>query len=332
LYQAYRAGQPSPLAPLLLQYADYALWQRQWLQGKVLETQLDYWTRQLGGVSPIELPIDYVRPSVSSSRGAVHSFVLSEDLSQALITVSRKLSVTLFMTLLAAFQVLFYRYTGQTDIVIGSDSANRNHLETEGIIGFFVNLLVLRGDLSGDPSFQEVLGRVRSMVLAAYTYGDTPFDLLVEKLAPDHHLEYTPLIQVLFVLQNIPKRAEEVLGTMPQRESKAVEPPSLDTDMAALDQETVAKFDISLFMQEHAGKLFGRVEYRRDLFQASTIATMISRFITLLQSCVSQPDVSIDLLDMVSEAERQQREQEEQKRRKTLNARNDVWLDLSSGN
>ncbi len=327
LYQAYRTEQPSPLPPLAIQYADYAIWQRRWLQGEVLDAQLDYWQRQLGGVRPIELPTDYARPSVPSSRGAVHAFALSEDLSQAVIALSRKEGVTLFMLLLTAFQVLFYRYTGQTDIVIGTDSTNRNRVEIERIVGFFVNLLALRVDLSGQPSFREVLKRVRAVVLAAYTHCDTPFELLVEKLAPDHHLEHMPLVQVLFVLQNIPIRAQDLAEL--QIERKSVDQSLLQS---LPDQETMVKFDVALFMQERAGKLFGTLNYRLDLFQASTIVTMVARFVALLQSVTSQPDISIDLLNMISEAEMEQDKHEVQKKQSSLRMSKDGWLDFSALN
>ena len=323
LYRAFVAGRPSPLASLPIQYADYALWQRQWLQGEVLETQLDYWTQRLGGVPPIELPADYPRPSVASPRGATHSFALSVDLSQALGALSRQEGMTLFMTLLAAFQVLFYRSTGQSDIVIGTDSANRNRVETEGIIGFFINVLPLRADLSGRPSFREVLKQVREIVLGAYTHQDTPFELLVEKLAPDHYLDRTPLVQVLFVLQNIPV---ELADAGPRREPKALDQSSLRPLMG---EERMVKFDLALFMQERAGRLSGALNYRLDVFKASTIATMTARFETLLQSIVKQPDTPIDLLEMTSDIDRAQQDREEQELRHELRIGNDGWFDLS---
>ncbi|HTK08295.1 MAG TPA: amino acid adenylation domain-containing protein [Ktedonobacteraceae bacterium] len=329
LYGAYVSGRPSPLAPLPLQYADYALWQRQWLQGEALEAQLDYWTRQLGGVRPIKLPTDYAYPLVPTSRGAIHHFTLTEDLSRALLALSHQENVTLFMTLLAAFQVLFYRYTEQTDIVIGTDSANRNHVETEDMVGFFVNLLALRVDLSGKPSFKEVLKRVRAVVLAAYTHGETPFELLVEKLAPDHYLVHMPLVQVLFVMQNLPVKAQKITDVVVQAKPEAA---GQAQSQPATDRETAAKFDLALFMQEHSGKLMGALNYRLDLFRENTIALFVSRFIALLQSSVSQPDESIDLLDIRSEAENEQQKQEEQKRRKELQISHDAWLDFSAMN
>jgi amino acid adenylation domain-containing protein len=325
LYQSCIAGQPAPLAPLPIQYVDYAVWQRQWLQGKLLETQLDYWIRQLGGVQPIELPIDHPRPSLVSSRGALHPFALSEELSQAVIALGREEKVTLFMTLLAAFQVLCYRYSGQTDLVVGTDVANRTHGEMEGIVGFFINLLALRVDLSGNPSFREVLRRVRSVVVGAYTHSDTPFELLVEKLAPDHTADQTPLIQALFVMQNMPARVHREADPVAQMENSAVDQQPFQPGM---DKETAVKFDVAMFMQEHAGKLLGTLHYRLDLFRASTIATMTARFATLLQSSVRQPDMPIDVLDIISEEERQQNRREGQKQRKKLHIRNDAWIDL----
>ena len=323
LYRAFAAGHPSPLVSLPIQYADYALWQREWLQGEVLEAQLDYWTKRLGGVPSIELPADYPHPPVLSSRGAAHRFVLAEDLSQALGVFSRQEGVTLFMTLLAAFQVLFYRSTGQSDVVIGTDSANRNRVETEGIIGFFINVLALRTNLSQKPTFREVLKQVREVVLGAYTYQETPFELLVEKLAPDHYLDRTPLVQVLFVLQNIPI---ELADTGSQRGPEALDQSSL---RPLMDEETMVKFDLALFMQEQTGRLSGTLNYRLDLFKASTIATMTTRFETLLQSIVKQPDTPIDLLEMTSDTDRAQQDREEQEQRHELRIGNDGWFDLS---
>src|SRR5581483_5862777 len=173
LYRAFSSGQPSPLRPLPIQYADFSQWQRQWLRDEVLETQLAYWWRRLAGVPALKLPIDYSRPAVQRFKGASHAFVLPQELSSKLATLSRQEGATLFMTLLAAFQVLLYRYTGQEDLVLGTDSANRNRAETEGIIGFFINLLVLRTDVSGKPSFREVLHRVRETVLGAYMHQET---------------------------------------------------------------------------------------------------------------------------------------------------------------
>src|SRR5204862_437795 len=178
LYDALSQGRPSPLAPLALQYADFALWQRQWLQGEVLQGHREYWQEQLRGAVPVELPTDHPRPLVRSQRGASLSFRLPENLSSELQTLSRGQDVTLFMTLLAAFQILLSRYTGQTDVVVGTDIANRTQIETEQLIGFFINLLALRTRLHGMPTFRNVLHQVREMVLEAYTHQDLPFDML----------------------------------------------------------------------------------------------------------------------------------------------------------
>ncbi len=224
LYQAFVAGQPSPLAPLLIQYADFAIWQRQWLQGAVLQSHLAYWRKQLAGVPELLLPADRPRPARRTPAGALSSFSLSPELSNALLVFSRQEGATLFMTLLAGFQLLFYRYTGQTDIVVGADIANRNRTEIEGIIGFFINLLVLRTTFHGKPSFRTLLHRVREMVLYAYAHQDVPFDLLTEKLVPAHVLGRMPLVQVLFVLQNIFSPGEQGQGAT---RSAAQERPNL---------------------------------------------------------------------------------------------------------
>src|SRR5579864_3742689 len=187
---------------LAIQYADFAVWQRGWLQGEVQEKQLQYWRGQLADVEPLELPADHRRPAVASHRGAVMPVQWGGDLGRSLKELSRTEGVTLFMTLLAAWQMVLGRYAGQTDVVVGSDIANRNRLETEGLIGFFVNQLVLRGDLRGNPSFREYLGQVRKTVLEGYEHQDVPFEKLVEELGADRDMGRAPLFQVELVLQN----------------------------------------------------------------------------------------------------------------------------------
>src|SRR5205085_1638025 len=199
LYEAYVEGRESPLAELTIQYADFALWQQEWLSGEVLDGQLQYWKRQLGGAPAVlDLPTDRIRPTLQSYRGAVQPLALSTEVSEALKALGRRESVTLFMTLLAAFQTLLYRYVRQDEIVVGSPIANRNRAETEQLIGFFVNTLVLRTDMSGDPSFRELLGRVREVALGAYEHQDVPFEQLVDELVTDRDRSRTPLFQVLF--------------------------------------------------------------------------------------------------------------------------------------
>ena len=210
LYQAKVSGQPIPLAPLPIQYADYALWQREWLQGEVLQGQLAYWRKQLADLSPLTLPTDHPRPAVQTYRGAIQSLQLSAPMSEKLMALSRQEDVTLFMLLLAMFQVLLMRYTGQRDISVGTPIANRRQAELEEVIGFFVNTLVLRTDLSGNPTLQQMLGRVREVCLGAYAHQDIPFEKVVEELEPERDLSRSPLFQVLFVLQNISQELAEL--------------------------------------------------------------------------------------------------------------------------
>jgi hypothetical protein len=200
LYGTLSNRMPSPLPALPIQYADYAVWQRQWLQGEVLEAQLAYWRRQLAGLSVLDLPTDHQRPAVPTFRGAAQGFALSPALSADLLALSRREGVTLFMTLLAAFQALLARYSGQDDIAIGTDIANRNRAEIEELIGFFVNQLVLRTNLSGNPTFRAVLWQVRGICLDAYAHQDLPFEHLVADLQPARHLNRTPLFQVKMIL------------------------------------------------------------------------------------------------------------------------------------
>jgi NRPS condensation-like uncharacterized protein len=213
LYDAYAVGAESPLEDLRLQYPDYATWQREWLQGEVLEQHAAYWREQLRGVSPVlPLPLDKPRPTVSSFYSATLSRHLSKELSNDLKTLSRREGVTLFMCLLAAFQLLLRRYSGQDDITVGSPVANRTRAETEELIGFFVNTLVLRTDVSGNPTFRELVQRVRETALGAYAHQDVPFEKLVEELAPERSLSFTPLFQVMFALENAPLPEVEAHG------------------------------------------------------------------------------------------------------------------------
>ncbi|HEY6190004.1 MAG TPA: amino acid adenylation domain-containing protein, partial [Pyrinomonadaceae bacterium] len=207
LYEAFSAGQSSSLPELPIQYADFAHWQREWLQGEVLDAQLSYWREQLADAPVLQLPTDRPRPAVQSYRGAHHSVRLDAALTDELKRISRQEGVTLFMLLLAAFQTLLSRYSGQEDIVVGSPIANRTRAEVEGLIGFFVNTLVLRTRLEGRPSFREVLGRVREAALGAYAHQDVPFEMLVEELEPERDMSRTPLFQVMFVLQNAPQES-----------------------------------------------------------------------------------------------------------------------------
>ena len=212
LYAAHSQAQPSPLRELPVQYADYAAWQREWLQGELLTSQIDYWRQQLHGLPVLDLPTDRPRPAIQTYNGTRYSFEISPELSEAVDALARQQRVTKFMTLLAAFQTLLHRYSAQDDIVIGTPIAGRTRLETESLIGLFVNTLVLREDLSGDPDFMELLRRVRETAFAAYAHDDVPFEKLVEQLQPERDLSRTPLFQVGFVLQNDPLQSLEVPG------------------------------------------------------------------------------------------------------------------------
>ncbi|MGV2831536.1 amino acid adenylation domain-containing protein, partial [Myxosarcina sp. GI1(2024)] len=292
LYRAFSQGQPSPLSELPIQYVDFAAWQRQWLQGEVLETQKAYWLKQLENAPKVlELPTDHPRPAVQTFRGAKYSFNLSPELSTALNKLSQQQGSTLFMTLLAGFQTLLWRYTAQSDIVVGSPIANRNRAEIEGLIGFFVNTLVLRTNLAGNPSFIELLQRVRETTLGAYAHQDLPFELLVEQLQPERDLSHTPLFQVMFILQNAPMSELEL--------------PGLTLTPVKSESET-AKFDLSLYMSETESGLKGNFEYNTDLFERATIARMVGHLETLLEAIVANPQQHLSDLPLLNESEQQQ--------------------------
>lgn len=292
LYEAFSIGKPSPLPELPIQYADFAVWQQQWLQGEVLETQLTYWRQQLEGSPPLlELPTDRTRPPVQTFRGATQSFILPKALTEALKELSKQEDVTLFMTLLAAFKTLLYRYTGQNDILVGSPIANRNRSEIEGLIGFFVNTLVMRTNLGGRPSFREILSRVRNVALAAYAHQDLPFERLVNELQLERDLSHTPLFQVMFEFGNTPISALALPGlTLSLLETKS----------------STAKFDLSLSMRETEQGLIGSLEYNTDLFDAGTIARMLGHFQTLVASILANPDQRLENLQLLTDAEKQQ--------------------------
>ncbi len=290
IYEGISTGHPLPLPELPIQYADFAVWQRQWLQGKILETELSYWKEQLSGVPVLELPTDRPRPAVQTFRGSRQSLVLPKSLSDQLKALSRKEGVTLFMTLLAAFQTLLHRYTGQEDIVVGSPITNRTRSEIEGLIGFFVNTLILRIDLSGNPTFRELMDRVRKVALGAYEHQDVPFEKLVEELNPSRNLSHTPLFQVMFVLQNFP--------------NSTLEMPGLTMDFIEVKSGT-AKFDLTLSM-ESADLLTASLDYNTDLFEDATISRMLGHFRTLLQGITANPEQRLSDLPILTEAERHQ--------------------------
>jgi len=292
LYAAEMQGKPSPLPDLFIQYADYAVWQRNWLQGEVLQAQLTFWKEQLADVPPVlELPTDRPRPPAVTYNGATQSFTLDKGLSDALKALCRREGVTLYQLLLAAFQVLLYRYSGQEDICVGSPIANRTRAEIENLIGFFVNTLVLRTDLSGEPSFQEALRRVVKVTQGAYEHQDLPFEMLVEAVQPQRNMSHTPLFQVMFALNNAPVQPLHLPGLT----------------MTELDIHSgTAKFDLTMFMVDDAGRLSGGLEYNTDLFDAETIVRMIGHWQVLLQGIVAHPDQPICMLPLLTDAEKRQ--------------------------
>ncbi|MDZ8184105.1 MAG: amino acid adenylation domain-containing protein [Nostoc sp. ChiSLP02] len=291
LYQAFCNGQPSPLPALPIQYVDFAAWQRQWLQTEVLKTQLSYWLEQLKNAPKVlELPTDRPRPAIQTYRGSTYSFKLSDKLSFSLNKFSRQQGSTLFITLLAAFQTLLWRYTGSEDIVVGSPIANRNRAEIEGLIGVFVNTLVLRTNLAGNPSFEELLKRVREVALGAYAHQDLPFELLVEELQPQRDLSHTPLFQVMFVLQNAPISALEL--------------PGLTLNFLESNSDT-AKLDLTLYLTETIHGLLGNLEYNTDLFDESSIQRMLGHLQTLLEGIVTNPKQLLSELPLLTDIERQ---------------------------
>ena len=298
IYQAFSAGQPAPLPPLPIQYADYAVWQRQWLQsegdhgGSPLEQQLAYWRRQMvGAPATIELPVDHPRPPVQSFVGAAHQFELSPELTARLKALGQGEGATLFMTILAALKVLLFRYSGQADIVIGSPIANRTHPELRGLIGCFVNTLVLRTSLSGNPTFRELLGRVREVTQGAYAHQDLPFERLVEELQPQRDLSRNPLFQVMFALQAA-ARSEHVVGGVRLR--------PVESDNG------VAKFDLTVDLRETEQGLRGHFQYDASLFDAPTRERMVGHFHTLLAAVAEHPDQRLATLPLLPPAERQQ--------------------------
>jgi amino acid adenylation domain-containing protein len=290
LYAAYAAGQPSPLAELPIQYADYALWQREWLQGALLDEQLNYWRAQLQDAPVLELPTARPRPAVQSYAGASYQLEVSASLTAALKRLSQQEGATLFMTLLAAFQVLLHRYSGQTDIVVGTPVAGRTQLETEALIGFFVNTLALRTDLSGNPPFKELLRRVRETTLEAYAQQDVPFERVVEEVQPERSLSHAPIFQVMLALQNVP-RVELRLGDLTVERLEVA--------------STGAKFDLNVTLEEVGESLRADWNYNATLFEAGSVERLAAHFVTLLTSIVAQPEQAIAGLAVLPAVERQ---------------------------
>jgi amino acid adenylation domain-containing protein len=285
LYEAFSKDRPSPLPELPVQYPDYAAWQRDWLQGEILESQLSYWRNQLRNVPTLELPMDRPRPPVQSFAGASESLVIDKDLSAALKSLCRRQRVTLFMMLVAGFQALLHRYTGEEDVVVGCPIAGRIRPEVEGLIGFFLNTLVLRTDFSGDPSFSELLARVRDTALAAYANQDVPFEKLLEELRPERDLSRSPLFQVFFNMINV-------------REQRI--------DWHGLNVEAVpgdglgSKFDLTVYAEESDGEVQLRLVYSRDLFNHSRIKELLQQYKQLLSHVVEEPERRISSYSLLT--------------------------------
>ena len=286
LYEAFSTGKSSPLPELPIQYADFTLWQRKWLKGKILESQLSYWKQKLRGNLPVlKLPTDHLRPAVQTYNGASQSMSLSKNLTKMLNTLSQQTGVTLFMTLLAAFKILLYRYTGQEDIIVGTPIAGRNRAEIENLIGFFVNTLVLRTDLSGNIDFQQLLSRIREMALEAYTHQDLPFEKLLEQLQPKRDLSRTPLFQVFFNMLNFP--------------DFHIELPGLTVEGLPLS-EVWSKFDLTLYISEQNERIHLDLVYNTHLFTQARMIEMLEQLRHLLLQIVEKPEDRITHFSLIT--------------------------------
>ncbi|WP_164003012.1 non-ribosomal peptide synthetase, partial [Pyxidicoccus caerfyrddinensis] len=299
LYSAFSEGRPSPLRPLPIQYADYAVWQRQWLQGAVLDEQLAWWKQHLAGAVTLELPTDKPRPPVQTFRGAHVHVALSRTTSEKLQALCQQEGATPFMALLAAFQVLLSRYSGQQDISVGSPIAGRQRGELEGLIGFFVNTLVMRARLDDQSSFLHLLRRVKETALEAYTHQDVPFERLVEELQPARDMSRSPLFQVLFALQNAPTASAE------QSPEQARKPALALRQLEGVDNPTV-RFELELSLSETSEGFQGPLRYNTDLFEPSTAARMAEHFQVLVEALVTQTDAPLASVPMLTQAERRQ--------------------------
>jgi amino acid adenylation domain-containing protein len=279
-----------PLPPLRVQYADFSLWQQSRLQHKGQES-LEYWKQKLANIPMLELPTDRPRPAQQTFHGASAPFTLSPTLTAALNKLSRQEGASLFMTLMAAFQTLLYRYTGQHDISVSTGASNRTHADLEKLIGFFVNTLVLRCNLAGNPTFREVLRRVRQCALEAYAHQDIPFDLVIEQVKPERDLSYNPLFQVALILQNVPRPIPHM--------------PEIELEFLKMNHAS-SKIDLTLNIQERSGGLTGSLEYNTDLFDPSTIERMLQHFRRLLECVIADPTQPIDSLSILTPEEWQQ--------------------------
>ncbi|HEX5604654.1 MAG TPA: condensation domain-containing protein, partial [Pyrinomonadaceae bacterium] len=321
LYKAFSMGESSPLEDLPVQYADFAVWQREWLQGEVLAEQLGYWKQQLSDAPVLELPADIPRPEVQTYSGAVKSFLMPRHLLDAIREMCQREGVTVYMMLLVAFKLLLARYSGQQDIVVGSPIANRNRTETEGLIGFFVNTLPMRTSLAGDPTFRELLARVRETALGAYVHQDAPYESIVREVQPERRLSHNPLYQVMFVLQNAPVDRLDLPGL--KLAPMAIEGEMVKLDQALSQEQNVGsrgsdvenalvdmsrtvgqQLDLMVSMRETKAGLIGTMRYNADVFFPTTIARMLEHFEVLIRSIVANVDRRISQLPLLADTER----------------------------
>jgi hypothetical protein len=259
LYESYDKGKPSALAPLNIQYADFAIWQRNYIKDDVLNKKISYWKEKLQGVEPLQVPVDFARPAVQSTKGASVGFTVDKELTGKFHELSQKQGTTMFMTLLAAFKVLLFRHTGQADICVGTPIAGRQQQEVEGLIGFFVNTLALRDEVRGESSFAEFLQQVKSTTVDAYEHQEVPFEKVVEAVMVQRDMSRSPLFQVMFILQNAPDVPNLQLG---------------EVELSTIgSNHNTSKFDITFSISETSYGLRGSIEYLSDLYSAQTIRT-----------------------------------------------------------
>ncbi|MFD4562314.1 amino acid adenylation domain-containing protein, partial [Streptomyces sp. NPDC058469] len=302
-YEAFRAGEPDPLPPLSVQYADFAVWQREWLTGEVLGQQLAYWRSQLADLPVMELPTDRPRPAVRSSEGAVAGLRIERETAEALRALSRECGVSMFMTLLAAFDVLLGRYTGSEDVVVGTPVANRNRAETEDLIGFFVNTLVMRTDLSGDPTFTELLGRVRESALGAYAHQDVPFEQLVDELVTERDRSRNPLFQVLFSYVAGESDGDAGAVAEPQGAADAVAEAGASDETGS--SGLPVKFDLAVTLGDSSdGALTATIEYSTALFDAATMERLGGHLGVLLGAVAEDAGRRVGELPVLGAGER----------------------------
>ena len=295
LYSLYSISEPKEdeldnlLQELPIQYADYASWQRNWLQGEVLEAQMDYWHNKLVGAAPIlELPLDKPRPPMQTFWGDQITFDLGLELSEGVMRLGRESGTTLFMVLLAVYQILLSKYSQQDDISVGTPIANRTRGELEGLIGFFVNTLVMRTDLSGSPTFLEVLERVRETALGAYAHQDVPFEMLVDSIQPERDMSHSPLFQVMMVLQNAPRDQIDLTS---------------DLRMVGLDtHDRIARFDLTLSFTEDISGISASLEYNTDLFNRESIERMVTHFLKILEEITNNPGQLISEISLITDS------------------------------